>query len=329
MKLNMFNIVLLMLFYSFGLRASEDLRFPNKFRLVKKSKLKHIGPENHITGIDSNRNFTDLDKDGLYDLVDSDIDGDGVTNYLDLYPLDKKKKGKDLDFDGIPDFVDFEVFEKLKEGMSKDSANYQKKLFNLKGIIIFNGDLLFSNKEIKRIAELYLKKELKGLKKLSNLKVIFKQPPHPMGYRAKFRHNHLAITLYENNDHRLNSYHQELTVAHESFHALSMEVSDLYEEFLSLSGWSEYDDGLSHQGRFFKASSFQVSPELVVKTLQDPEFPNDYSKLGPEEMFAECATASLFNRKNQSAEFKYPYLARYKKTSLHKFFLSRFRTLLN
>ncbi|MBK25762.1 MAG: hypothetical protein CME70_17315 [Halobacteriovorax sp.] len=329
MNLKKFKIVLLMFIYSFGLRASEELRFPNKFRLVKKTKLKHLGPENHITGIDSNRNFTDLDKDGVYDLVDSDIDGDGVTNYLDLHPLDKNKKGRDSDLDGIPDFVDFEVLGKLKEGMNKASANYQKELFVQKGIILFNGDFLFSNQEVKRISELYLKKELKGLMKLSNLKVLFKQPTHSMGYRAKFRHNHKAITLYENHDHKIKPFHQELTIAHESFHALSTENSEFYEEFLNLSGWSEHNDGISHEGRFFNPAIFQTSPELVIKTLQNPEFPNDYSKLGPEEMFAECATASLFNRKNESTLFKYPYLKRFKKTSLHNFFVSHFRTLLN
>lgn len=324
-----FKIALLTILFSLSLSANEGLSFPEKFNLGKKSNQKHFGPKNHITGIDSNRNFTDLDKDGVYDLMDSDIDGDGVTNYLDLFPLDKKKKGVDKDRDGLPDFVDFEVFGKLKEGMNTESADYQKKLFEIKGITIFNGDFFFKNSEIKRVAKLYLKKELKGLRKLKNLKVLFKQPPHAMGYRAKFRHNHKAITLYENEDHRGNPFHQELSLAHESFHALAEEIPTFYQDFVGLSGWTEHEDQLSYEDDFFDHTIFRTKPDIIIQRLKAPEFPSDYSKLGPEEMFAECATASLFDRKDASSRFKYPYLNKYKTTPLHQFFVSYFHTLFN
>lgn len=323
-------LLLIPLIISLNLGATELLEFPHKFKLKqkKKSHLKHTGPQNHIEGVDSNRNFTDLDQDGVFDLVDSDIDGDGVSNFMDFEPLNKKIKGMDIDEDGIPDFLDFKVGAILKENMDIESATFQERLFKDIGLLIFNGDSPFSNKEFKRLASLYLSKELRLFKKASQLDVIFKQPVHPMGYRGKYRSAHKAITLYSNNDHKNNPLHQELTLVHENFHALVHSEGLLWDAFLEKSGWAITEDKYSYKNESFPISLIKTDPEAISSTLLAAEFPSDYAKLGPIEMFAECATASLMKHREEIINVKYPYLAQYLDTSLHSFVLSSFQTLL-
>jgi hypothetical protein len=316
------------LILSLSLGAAEPLEFPRKFKLKEKNFLKHTGPIHHIEGIDSNRNFTDLDQDGILDLLDSDIDGDGVSNFMDLKPLDKNVQGADVDADGIPDFLDFKINDSLKEGMDIESATFQERLFKEKGLLIFNGDFPFTNREFKRLASLYLSKELRLFKKADALDVIFKQPVHPMGYRAKYRFSHKAITLYSNEDHKKNPLHQELTLVHENFHALIKSEPKLWEEFLEKSGWRIGEAEYFYKEESFPIALIKTDPEAIVGALQSPEFPSDYSKLGPEEMFAECATASLMNHRDEVKTLKYPYLEDYLYTPLHSFILSSFQTVL-
>ncbi len=323
------TLLLIPFFISLSLGATEPLEFPHKFNLPqKKSFFKHTGPVHHIEGIDSNRNFTDLDGDGVFDLLDFDIDGDGVSNFMDLNPLDKNIQGIDSDEDGIPDFLDFKVGSILKENMDIESALFQERLFKGIGLLIFNGDFPFTNREFKRLASLYLSKELRLFKKAENLDVIFKQPIHPMGYRGKYRSSHRAITLYSNEDHKNNPLHQELTLVHENFHALIQSESKFFQEFLELTTWKVLGDNYSYQGEVFPISLVKTDPEAISKALNSDEFPSDYAKLGPEEMFAECATASLMNHREEIKIVKYPYLDKYLYTPLHSFILASFQTVL-
>ena len=325
MSLFRFNISLLTLLFTANLLASEAIDFPTKFKLNKvKSFHKHAGPQNHITGVDSNRNFTDQDEDGVFDLMDSDIDGDGVFNYMDIAPQNKRKQGKDKDKDGIPDFLDFKIKNILQEQMSSDSAKFQEILFKKKGILIFNGDEPFTNTEVKRIVELFLFKELSALPTYGNLQVIFKQPFHSMGYLAKYRDAHGAIILYDNQDHRDSSLHQELSIVHETFHAFSFESEELWNQFMSLSGWSEDGDNLIYKGQSFSPTFFKTKAYLAKELIQGPYFPNDYSKMGPEEMFAECATASLMASRGALLKIKYPMFDKYRSSAMHRFFLNSF-----
>lgn len=322
---------LLLIIFTISLKAgaNEPLSFPYKFQLNKFSKFKHTGPENHIEGIDENRNFTDLDEDGVFDLMDSDIDGDGVTNFMDYAPLDKKTNGEDADLDGIPDFLDFKVGGELKENMNIESATLQERLFKEKKLLIFNGDFPFSNREFKRLASLYLSKELRLFKKAEELDVIFKQPVHPMAYRGKYHSSHKAIILYSNEDHKKYPLHQELTLVHENFHALIHSETKLWEEFLLKTGWRIEGEEFSYHGEAFPISLITTNPAAITSAISSPEFPSDYAKLGPFEMFAECATASLMNHRDEVKAVKYPYLEDYLKTPLHSFILTSFQTVLN
>jgi hypothetical protein len=323
------TFLLLPFIISLSLGATEPLEFPLKFNLPQaKSFLKHTGPVNHVEGIDSNRNFTDLDADGVFDLLDSDIDGDGVSNFMDLNPLDKDIQGEDRDEDGIPDFLDFKVGEVLKENMDIESAAFQERLFKGIGLLIFNGDFPFTNREFKRLASLYLSKELRLFKKAEALDVIFKQPIHPMGYRGKYRSSHRAIVLYSNEDHKKNPLHQELTLVHENFHALIESEPKLFQEFLDLTRWKILEDTYSYQGESFPISLIKTDPEAISRALTSDEFPSDYAKLGPMEMFAECATASLMNHREEIKTVKYPYLDKYLYTPVHSFILASFQTVL-
>lgn len=328
MNLIWFNISLLTLLLSFNAQADETLNFPSKFKLAKKSRLKHTGPNNHISGVDNNRNYTDLDQDGIIDLVDSDIDGDGALNYMDIAPLNKKKSGKDKDKDGIPDFLDFKVKNSLKEGMNEVSANLQYELWAKKDILIFNGDFHFTNGEFQSLAKLYLENELKNLPRLSNLKTIFKQPEHSMGHKAKFRNSQKNITLYQNQKHQKSSLEQILTLVHETFHAVSFEYPNLWNQFISKTGWDEAEDSYFYNGTEITFATLKTAPHKVTELIKGANFPNDYSKMGPEEMFAECATASLMMPRGNNISAKYPYIAIYRESALHQFFLNSLQTLL-
>lgn len=327
MNLRIFYISLLTLLLPLCSQANGSLVFPYKFQIKVKTGHKHFGPKNHITGLDQNRNYTDIDKDGFIDLIDPDIDGDGALNYLDIAPLNKKKQGKDIDNDGIPDFVDFLVNGKLKERMNLESAALQQKLFEEKEIILFNGDFLFTNTEFKRIANMYLSKELKSFPLLSNLKVIFKQPKHSMDYKAKFSQSQKSITLYQNTLHQNNPQEQELSLVHETFHAISYEFSPLWDSFTALTGWEETDEEYIYNGIKIPYGVLRTNPKQVTSVIKGDSFPNDYSKLGPEEMFAECATASLMLPRGNTIKAKYPQLDKYLGSKVHQFFLNSFQTL--
>ena len=149
-----------------------------------------------------------------------------------------------------------------------------------------------------------------------------------MGYRGKYRSSHKAITLYNNIDHKNNPLHQELTLIHENFHALIHSEGALWEKFLERSGWRILEDEYLYKEKRFPMALIKTDPEAITTALQSPEFPSDYAKLGPIEMFAECATASLMNHREEIKNVKYPYLEEYLDTPLHSFVLSSFQTVL-
>ena len=152
-----------------------------------------------------------------------------------------------------------------------------------------------------------------------------------MGYKAKFRDSHRAIILFQNMIHENSPLEQELTVVHESFHALSYERPEFWNEFLDLSGWGEEQEGdiLTFKEHSFHISDFKTNSEKVSSIIEGDEFPSEYSKMGPDEMFAECATASLMSNRGDALLNKYPYLANYHSTAVHSFFLNHFRSLFN
>jgi hypothetical protein len=124
------------------------------------------------------------------------------------------------------------------------------------------------------------------------------------------------------------SPHFAATFIHEYFHAVAARFPRAFEDFEKVAGWSSRESGEEtiYTFRSMQFSDYQLEeePESVVKRLNFPVFPSDYSKLGPDEMFAECGTATALSLENEGGElYRIDVFA---KTSVYQWMLGFIRT---
>jgi hypothetical protein len=124
------------------------------------------------------------------------------------------------------------------------------------------------------------------------------------------------------------SPHFSATFIHEYFHAVAARFPRAFEDFEKAAGWSSRESGEETIYRFrsMEFSDYQLEEEgaSVVKKLNFPVFPSDYSKLGPDEMFAECGAATTLSLERQGSDLY--RLDVFSKTSVYQWMLNFIRT---
>lgn len=253
--------------------------------------------------------FNDTDSDGIPDVMDSDIDNDLVNNYLDQYPFDKNRHGEDLDNDQIPDFLDFEVLGKRKKRINSEMALIQERVFKEKGVLIVFNKGKFNLEELRVIQHELLDGTFKNINNFKRLKVIIKENSGP--HFANFNKFWHGATFFQNDYHRKQIKNFRGTFVHEVFHSLRYGNTKLYDRFLKASGWSIKGSGTrkkffyqTNEGiQAFTSFDFRFQFNLVKEKLSGANFVSDYSKNGPEEMFAEVMTATAILLDERQDEF--------------------------
>lgn len=252
----------------------------------------------------------DLDRDETIDRLDQDIDGDGILNLVDQAPFDAKEINQDLDRDGIPDWVDYSIDNTLIENTTRVTADLQKEIFDQYQVYVISDHTLWSETELRFIkAELAagVFSKFKGLNSFTPV-IVKTVNSNPENLEFGRYHPFWKTILIDSRTESL-----EEIFLHEAFHALRHFDSSIYDSFMKRSGWTT-DEGLyetvyvfnspeNPQNENIEISEFDLNHNLteVTKKLTGPWFPTEYSKLGPEEMFAECGVATLLKiRKKQN-----------------------------
>lgn len=277
------------------------------------------GDQSSYPELDKATTYKDFDRDEIPDKMDGDIDNDGVTNYLDQYPFDINKRGKDKDADGIPDFVDIEG----------EVGEVQEELAQKKGIVLVFDGARFSDKEIEIIRGEFIEKSFSDLEDFSKLKTIIKRKDEGDN-RAHYNHFWNAIEFFPNEYHKstINFTH---TLVHETFHALAYQNIKAFKEFSTEMGWRKELNygvrGYRYGEHFF--SDFDLRHDSdKTGVLSSPNFPSDYSKTGPHEMFAEVGTASLLiKEKSKFDESRYHNLKEFKESEALSWMNNFFQSL--
>jgi hypothetical protein len=285
----------------------------------------HILSHGKFKQLQGATDYLDYDNDSIQDDLDDDIDNDGVTNFLDQYPFDESKKGPDADFDGIPDFLDFYTGKPEKGNIEFEKIWIQKSLYKRKGIVLAENGNKFSLSELRTIWKYFSEGPLRNWE-FKNLAVIIRDADQD-NYHADFYHYWKSISLhhvkYLNEAHNFRE-----TLTHESFHALASDVPDFFREFTEEAGWiaavEEGVRGFYFQNEnkikeFIAASDFKYNFDSVKNILQSSYFPSDYAKAGPDEMFAECGTATVLINQGRSDYNKNRYynLKKFKSTPIY------------
>ncbi len=235
--------------------------------------------------------YEDLDSDYILNKDDSDIDGDGLLNLIDLDPCDPLISGSDSDHDGILDHLDFRVGGRLIPGVTSLMAGLQEDLWD-RGIYINNQILPWTEEEVIWIAE-ELFQNLNSYKR--GHFVLLKETSD--GTRlGRYRNFERAVFISAHTKLRKKFCFQG-TLIHEFFHLLERDMASTYAAFNQEVGWNIVEkEGMPtysyNGGEFWSDKDFQEKREEIQRKLQSPNFPSEYSKLGPKEMFSEVAAAS-------------------------------------
>lgn len=270
----------------------------------------------------------DFDWDGIPDLYDLDLDDDGHLNYADQYPFDIKKWGEDIDNDGITDFFDIEVLGIYKYGLANTSAKIQKRLFIEKSILLISGNLAFTKNELIHIQKEFFENTLAKIKSFDKLKIIYKNPKnYELTKFAEYNTAWKTISLYHSNYFKNRIYNFSNSLVHEVFHSIERSDQNLYKAFLKISGWKESKGGYEYNSVFLSNYDLKNNLLVVGKQLISDDFPSEYSKAGPREMFAESGSAYniLFKLNKYPLRVvydynKYKYLTTFRDSAVFKLF---------
>ena len=234
----------------------------------------------------------DDDGDGILNKNDPDLDGDGVLNLIDVDPCNPKVSGEDQDRDGIPDHVDFEVGGQLKPNVSSNMAALQKKFWD-NGVYINNQVVPWREEEM-----LWIYDEI--LPTLSDFKVqpfiLFKDFKRG-NETGRYVHTERSVYITSNEVMKTQRCFQS-TFTHEFFHVFARDHVDVYSEFTSEMGWKllvqENVNMVQYKGgKSYPENAIKVFRDEIEREIKGPDFPTQYSKLGPSEMFSEVAAASF------------------------------------
>lgn len=88
----------------------------------------------------SNAGQEDLDSDGLGDVCDNDIDGDGVVNTSDAFPLDASESA-DADGDGVGDNADLDDDNDLQSDVSEIACGSDPLQFSSRSLDLNSNDI--------------------------------------------------------------------------------------------------------------------------------------------------------------------------------------------
>lgn len=271
----------------------------------------------------------DLDGDQTIDRLDQDIDGDGVLNLVDQAPFDANATGEDQDQDGIPDWIDYLVGGVLAKNITYGAAILQENIFNEYHIYVISDRSVWSENELQFIetelaSGLYAK--FTGLKRFTP--VIVKIDNTDSGNLELGRYHPYWKSLFIDSE----VVATEEIFLHEVFHALRYFDSSMYEQFMKKSGWSIieglyetdfiFNSPEDSQDEDIEISEFDLTHNLTEtsKKLVGPWFPTEYSKVGPEEMFAECGVATLLKLRHK--QNNYVQNQEFYQTQLFKWFSS-------
>ncbi|MGI4993628.1 thrombospondin type 3 repeat-containing protein [Halobacteriovorax sp. GFR7] len=251
--------------------------------------------------------FLDQDFDGIPDAMDNDIDGDGYENITDEFPEDKTRFGTDLNNNGIIDFVDFEFSKNITDKERSKASTLQTQIYEDYKI------LLIPAAEI-NLKQIRLVKELldTGFTETTNhLKFVIFETTHPTSWltKGKYDEEWKQIVIYKDqlkNDEEIN-----LTLTHEFFHFVQKENPDLYQDFINSVGWSStenerhftYQHNNDHHHPEINLSEAKLRLTNTNELITYDNFPSEYSTVSPEEMFAEVATAYLYQNKSNEKDF--------------------------
>ncbi|MGZ3794441.1 MAG: hypothetical protein ACXVCP_18990 [Bdellovibrio sp.] len=268
----------------------------------------------------------DLDGDGIIDRLDADIDGDGVLNLVDEAPFDPHYSGEDKDGDGIPDWIDYSVGGILKNGVTPEIASMQEKIFNNFHVYIISDKTPWTEPEIQLIQNEISKGIYTKYPSLSKFTpVIVKNENSDPNNLEYGRYHPFWKTLFI--DSKVKNV--EEIFLHEVFHAFEHFDLSKYNQFLKISGWTVKEDfyqtiyifrSPNNSKNKVEINEFDLNHNLktVSAKLVGPWFPTEYSKMGPEEMFAECGVASLL--KIRSKENNYVKDNQFYQTQIFKWF---------
>jgi len=109
--------------------------------------------------------------------------------------------------------------------------------------------------------------------------------------------------LYQNSYFEKDEYNFNNSLVHEVFHSLQKSHTKFYKEFMNTVGWKKEGRGYIYEERYYSTFEMKNEPEELIRNLLSDNFPSDYSKLGPEEMFAECGAAFNFLGKKSRGHY--------------------------
>ncbi len=268
--------------------------------------------------------FLDQDFDGIPDAMDNDIDGDGYDNIIDEFPEDKSKVGSDINNNGIIDFVDFEFSDNITDEERSEASSLQLEIYDDYNVLIIPAAEI-SLKQIRLVKELL---DIGFTETTQNLKFVIFETTHPTNWltKGKYDEEWKQVVIYKDqlkNDEEIN-----LTLTHEFFHFVQKENPKLYQDFISSVGWS-----LNERYFTYQHNNDQHYPEINLSEaklrltntndlLVYDNFPSAYSTVSPEEMFAEAATAYLYqeNSKEKSFEKRFTNFEAFTKSYAFKIF---------
>lgn len=249
--------------------------------------------------------FLDQDGDGLPDAMDHDLDGDGYDNIIDEFPDDASSFGSDRNENGINDFVDFHYSANIITEEKAEAAALQEEIFDEYQVLIIPS-VEMEIKQVRLVKELL---DIGFTDTTNNLKYVIFETTHPTNWLTKgeYEKDWKKIVIYK--DQFLNDDELNLTLTHEFFHFVHEENPDLYKSFLKAVGWQmkgmnyvyQHNADASYPIIGLSEAKLRLGGENLL--LAYDNFPSEYSTISPEEMFAEVATAYLYQDKRFEASF--------------------------
>lgn len=287
-------------------------------------------PGGVVTAVNS-----DKDKDGKPDIIDEDIDNDGIDNLLDSNPYDEKTMIVDEDKDSIPDHVDWDVNGEVKPGHTADDAQKQSIFFKKTEYLLQDNDSKWAPSEIDLIINLFSQNDQLFLGRTKNIKLFLRRAKIKLDpryqelftleyssgewekrqkdfalYEAYYEpHNkaiHLTDFVFEpfveinknNSNQNLDSEtHASISIIHEMGHALYEYHTQAFDSWLQDKGWLFYIDPTDGALKSIPKNSFNENSAVTT-----------YAEINAHEFFAEnFAFATLFGKDQHSSDQRFTF----------------------